>query len=176
MRVADSPNSARSSAEGSADEGGARGFSAKPKARRTRREIHHSLPSSACFWMAAGESSRPKPQTTKPSSGLCFHASAASSGIHAQISGSASEEGTCDHVQQRLQPMCPGCNPMYPGCNPMWAVRGMMSILKRTNPNPDPDPDPHLRRTMSILKRKTMSRKKPSSGKFSSISRDSPER
>jgi len=29
---------------------------------------------------------------------------------------------------------------------------------------------------MSILKRKTMSRKKPSSGKFSSISRDSPER
>ena len=97
MRVADSPSSARSSADGSADEGGARGFSAKPKARRTRREIHHSLPSSACFWMAAGESSRPKPQTTKPSSGLCFHASAASSGIHAQISGSASEEGTCDH-------------------------------------------------------------------------------
>mmetsp|Transcript_38582 Transcript_38582/g.127362 ORF Transcript_38582/g.127362 Transcript_38582/m.127362 type:complete len:306 (-) Transcript_38582:219-1136(-) len=118
------PSSLLTSCCGSADDGGARGLVTPNTLRSLRSSQDEFSACSACLVIAAALSVRPKAETTNaPDEASCRHERSASSGIHGQISGSASEVGT-----------------------------------------------------MSILKRKTMSRKKPSSGKFSSSSRDSPER
>ena len=62
------PTSARTRAVGSAEDGGARGRSARPSILRNTPPIHEPSPCSACLAIAAELSTRPKPVTMKPSS------------------------------------------------------------------------------------------------------------